>query len=572
MCALPGALASAVRIVFLWALFAQPLPGANASDLLVAKLDCPDRVNDVAFSPDGKLIAAGYGWNTQGGVKVWDVASRTVVTALATGKGNYSHVERVAFSPDGKLFASANFDGDVTLWAVGSWRRLKTVIFHGGSPTSLSFSPDGTKLAFSSAFAVILYDLKSARANKIAARTHLSDYFSGASFSPDGKSLAVGTRGAIQFWDVATLKPAKHLRTKATDFFCRFSPQGKYLIAGGGAILGKRSIVVWDVEDEKPVSEISQFRSGLFALAIAHSGKLFALGGGSYGPGGDLSVWSLSEAEEVAFVSFGQFPIEGLAFSPDDTLLAAASQDGFVLLYAVNLLRGPQHTKQSQPLCGEILAETNQVFVVPLSEVPTPMSRDFHYAWKLELIDPRSLAKLAGFPVLLADWEIESNAATDRARVSKFYTLLSPSASFGSLRNYVVFGDVQNPGWNEGFIAKIYGDDSFVATDNSGTCLAHGSLNQLQAGQNLEAIKARLLTEGFMSSPKEPTTRGLDHYRTRFIELSLDGVRHLRTDAEVVDFDRKHPAKKEEDFRRIFRQEEPFISSILRAGRKLPPN
>ena len=77
--------------------------------------------------------------------------------------------------------------------------------------------------------------------------------------------------------------------------------------------------MVWDVEDEKPVSEISQFRSGLFALAIAHSGKLFALGGGSYGPGGDLSVWSLSEAEEVAFVSFGQFPIEGLAFSPDDT-------------------------------------------------------------------------------------------------------------------------------------------------------------------------------------------------------------------------------------------------------------
>ena len=199
------------------------------------------------------------------------------------------------------------------------------------------------------------------------------------------------------------------------------------------------------------------------------------------------------------------------------------------------------------------------------------MSRDFHYAWKLELIDPRSLAKLAGFPVLLADWEIESNAATDRARVSKFYTLLSPSASFGSLRNYVVFGDVQNPGWNEGFIAKIYGDDSFVATDNSGTCLAHGSLNQLQAGQNLEAIKARLLTEGFMSSPKEPTTRGLDHYRTRFIELSLDGVRHLRTDAEVVDFGRKHPTKKEEDFRGIFRQEEPFISSILRAGRNYRP-
>jgi WD40 repeat protein len=538
----------------------------------VAKLDCPDRVNDVAFSPDGKLIAAGYGWNTQGGVKVWDVASRTVVAALARGKGEHESVNRVAFSPDGKLFAAANFDGDVALWAVGSWRRLKTVIFRGGSPTSLSFSPDGTKLAFSSDFAVILYDLKSARANKIAARTHLSDYFSGASFSPDGKSLAVGMRGAIQFWDVATLRPAKHLRTKATDFFCRFSPQGKYLIAGGGAILGKRSIVVWDVEDEEPVSEVSQFRSGLFALAIAHSGKLFALGGGNYGPGGDLSVWSLSAAQEVAFVSFGQFPIEGLAFSPDDTLLAAASQDGFVLLYDVNLLRGPQRTKQTQRLCGEILAEGERVFIVPLSEVPMPMSKKFDYAWKLELADASPLTKLAGFPIQLTDWEIESNAATDRARATKFLTLLSVSASSDSLRNYVVLGDVRNPGWNEGFIAKVYGDDSFVATNNSGACLAHGPLNQLQPGQNLEAIKARLLAKGFMSIPEEPATRGLDHYRTRFIELSINGVRHLRTDAEVVDFARKRPAKKEEDFRRIFDQEEPFVSSILRAGSKLSPN
>src|SRR5713226_5477975 len=70
-----------------WRYSPKHYSGAKASDPLVAKLACSDRVNDVAFSPNGKLIAAGYGWNTQGGVKVWDVASRTVVAALSRRKG-----------------------------------------------------------------------------------------------------------------------------------------------------------------------------------------------------------------------------------------------------------------------------------------------------------------------------------------------------------------------------------------------------------------------------------------------------------------------------------------------------
>ncbi len=569
-----GAVAFAVQFAFALALSAQTLPEATTSNPLVAKLHCPDRVNDVAFSPDGKLLAAGYGWDTQGGVMVWNVTSRTVVATLSgrNGKRNPEDVGRVAFSPDGKLLAAADFDGNVTLWDTETWRRVKTVIFHGGSPTSLSFSSDGRKLAFSSDFAVILYDLRSARADKIAARRFLSDYYSGASFSPDGKSLAVGMRGAIQFWEVAALKPGKHLRTKATGFFCRFSPQGRYLVAGGGAILGKKLVLVWDTEVGKQLNELSEFRSGLFALALAHSGKLFAVAGGSHGLGGDISLWSLSDAREIAYVSFGRFPIEGLAFSPDDTLLAAASHDGFVLLYEVNLMRGPQRTRQTERLCGEILAEGERVFIVPLSEVPLPMSEEFHYAWKLEVADASPFTKLAGYPIQLTDWEIESNAATDRARATKFLRLLSASASSDSLRNYVVFGDVQNPGWNEGFIAKVYGDDSFVATNNSGTCLAHGPLNRLQPGHSLELIKARLLRQGFMSIPEEPMTDGSDHYRTRFIELSINGIHHLRTDAEVVDSTRKRPKRKEEEFRRLFDQEEPFLSSILRGGSKLSPN
>jgi hypothetical protein len=58
--------------------------------------------------------------------------------------------------------------------------------------------------------------------------------------------------------------------------------------------------------------------------------------------------------QELRFASHGEFPIQNTAFSPDDSLLAAASEDGVVLIYAVDRLRGPELKKQSAALCGGI--------------------------------------------------------------------------------------------------------------------------------------------------------------------------------------------------------------------------
>ena len=100
-------------------------------------------------------------------------------------------------------------------------------------------------------------------------------------------------------------------------------------------------------------------------------------------------------------------PIRGLAFNPDDSVLAAGSEDGFVLLYAVDRLRGPVLKKQASALCGEIAIEGNRAFIRSLTKVPMPM-RDFEYPWKLEISNSDSVAGVAGLPVVLQDWTIES--------------------------------------------------------------------------------------------------------------------------------------------------------------------
>src|SRR5262249_15303281 len=69
-------------------------------------------VNDVAYSPDGRLLASG----DQGGeVRVWDMPGGTLRYALpAVGPC----VLALAFSPDGKslLTAAAQGDGDINVW------------------------------------------------------------------------------------------------------------------------------------------------------------------------------------------------------------------------------------------------------------------------------------------------------------------------------------------------------------------------------------------------------------------------------------------------------------------------
>ena len=111
-------------------------------------------VTSVAFSPDGKTLAAGYGGvGGGGGVVLWDAAGRKRLAEdpLPVKEGD---VQSVAFSPDGKTLAAGYGSvgvggGGVVLWDAAGRKRLAEdpLAVKEGDVQSVAFSPDGKTLA-----------------------------------------------------------------------------------------------------------------------------------------------------------------------------------------------------------------------------------------------------------------------------------------------------------------------------------------------------------------------------------------------------------------------------------------
>ena len=161
MAAYRGPLVNAMHWLVFVVLISGCSPRLAAEAECVRKLDYGDGgIKAVAFSPDGKILAAGGILSPFG---LWDVASGEKFAALPPGPGG--SIWDLSFSPDGKSLASAGGDDPVALWDIATRKQKATLAFLPKDRHALSLA-----------------------------------------FSPDGKTLASNERGVIVFWDVATGK------------------------------------------------------------------------------------------------------------------------------------------------------------------------------------------------------------------------------------------------------------------------------------------------------------------------------------------------------------------------------
>ncbi len=123
-------------------------------------------VSSISFSPDGKTIAVAGTNSSAGFLAIWDIATSSLVTNFTTIAT--AAVNSVAFSPDGKYLADCGTQNGtfgpfsatysvLELWNVSTGFYVWTPqVSPGGSPTVVTYSPDG-KVLFVSNGQLIAY-------------------------------------------------------------------------------------------------------------------------------------------------------------------------------------------------------------------------------------------------------------------------------------------------------------------------------------------------------------------------------------------------------------------------------
>ncbi|HEY4308952.1 MAG TPA: protein kinase [Pirellulales bacterium] len=129
----------------------------------------------VAFSPDGKRIAFGEEGNS---ACVWDLVRRELVAEFAPGEG----CNAVAWSPDGRLFAAGS--ANARIWDTETWTIVDT-LHHA---PSLAFSPDSQFLiaAQHGSGNATLYDITTRRSQSIVVS---AEALRKVAFTHDGNAL-----------------------------------------------------------------------------------------------------------------------------------------------------------------------------------------------------------------------------------------------------------------------------------------------------------------------------------------------------------------------------------------------
>ncbi|MCV6639087.1 WD40 repeat domain-containing protein [Candidatus Albibeggiatoa sp. nov. NOAA] len=315
-------------------------------------------VSSFAISPDRHTIAINSAQDSS--ISLWDVSTNTEVGRL---NNLTSNTVPLSFSPDGRTLAFGTWGKAIQLLDVTTGKLLFKLEGHAGWPESITFNPDSNILFVTSGRHIYLWNTTTGKLESTLIHTHP---VTAIAYDPNENTLASGSgseKSTVQLWNVATGQSISTFETTNNIHALAFHPNGKTLAInndklgimlldvttmkselltqpivginyqkslefssdGNMLLSGKR---LWDIATKTVTADLNtssilnfhtKFTSDKHFVALSHSNAT------------GIELLNISELYQLKYPAV-QHTIAGnkggtraIAFSPDETLLATAS-------------------------------------------------------------------------------------------------------------------------------------------------------------------------------------------------------------------------------------------------------
>ena len=298
-------------------------------------------VRALAFSPDGRFLFSG---GCDGRIQKWDcvaIASGQTNPCDAEFKGHRGTVNALACVPSGRFLISGGDDNTVRIWDAVSGRCLRTLKGHQGAVTAVAVTPDGT-LAISGASENLGSPLRvwNLELERFTREPHAPDPYAGALYvcrvESQDKSQTASRQFKAHLNDASTafekaqysaaysaLKQARNVEGYERD------PPALELNAKLTQKLPLKSVAAAYLQTEIDGRHANGFRAiacakrGTRALSIGRNDKT-------------IGVWDLEAGALIRVLEGHKQTVEGIALTPDGSVLISASSDYSVGVWDVS--------------------------------------------------------------------------------------------------------------------------------------------------------------------------------------------------------------------------------------------
>ena len=330
-----------------------------ASGVVAYELEHGGRISDIAFSPDGSIVATAGGENS---ARLWDARTGEQLERL---RGHVDEVLAVSFDGSTTRVATAGSDGQARVWRVEDGSFMSDLTGHTNFVNDVDFSEPGGALVTASSDRTARTWRAGGRPVDVLAGH--GDAVTSARFAESGATVVTSGRdGSVRVWDSGTLPdlaeatargPSAPARTaRSPDGTITASADGKTVTLSGPSgtqvLEGHRRAITSVAFSRDGNLLVTASRDRRAAIWDVETAKLVLFLDGHFGPVADArfspdgrwvvtagpaaaGLWNVASGDDVRFFLYGPTsPLMAAAFTSSSRRILTRERDGTVRAYA----------------------------------------------------------------------------------------------------------------------------------------------------------------------------------------------------------------------------------------------